>query len=254
MCTPPAEYDSRSVAVKGEREEALRTNDGALLREFIAEPAQGFNSGAVLIIHDIWGFSDFYRDLARRIAVRGSVGVMVDFFGRQGELPAGIRPGPEAMPQAMERAQKLSDETFIADAQRAVDDLHRRGAPKVACWGFCMGGRLAYLCAARLKGLSGVVAYYGFPGAPPDRLAPIDLAGQMRVPLLGIFGQEDKSIPESQVREFDERLKSAGKEHEFVTYPGVGHGFLRYQAGQHAQVVNDALTRTFTFLDRVLSA
>src|SRR5437762_8078180 len=176
MCTAPGDDGLRAAPAVREEERTLRARDGAPLREFVAQPATGFRRVAVLIIHDVWGYTDFYKDLARRITGQGLAAVLVDFFGRQGDLPDSMRAPektgskPEAVAQAVQRAQQLSDERFLADMQTAVDDLRARGADRVAGWGFCMGGRLAYLAAARVRGLAGTVAYYGFLQAEPGRL------------------------------------------------------------------------------------
>src|SRR5205823_10516278 len=120
---------------------------------------------AVLIIHDVWGYTDFYKGLARRITGQGHAAVLVDFFGRQGDLPEPMRAPertgskPEAVARAMQRAQQLSDERFLADMQTAVDELRARGAGRVAGWGFCMGGRHDYLAGDWVHGLAGTVAY-----------------------------------------------------------------------------------------------
>ena len=257
MCTAPEDDDSaRTTGAFNEEERRLRANDGATLREFVAQPATGFRRGAVLIIHDIWGYTDFYKDLARRIAEHGHAGVLVDFFGRQGDLPESMRAPertgskPEAMARAMERAEQLSDERFIADMQTAVDDLQARGAARVACWGFCMGGRLAYVAAARVRGLAGVVGYYGYPQAPAGRLSPLQLAGEIRIPVLAVFGGADPGISEDQISAFSNALRT---DKELVTYAGAPHGFLRYGATTHKAAIDDALERTYRFFTRVLA-
>ena len=257
MCTAPGDDAGppAPAAVK-EEERTVSAGDGANLREFLALPATGFRRGAVLIIHDIWGYTDFYKDLARRITQHGHAAALVDFFGRQGELPESMqapeRTGtkPEAMARAVGRAQQLSDERFLADMQTAVDDLLARGASKVAGWGFCMGGRLAYIGAARVSGLAGVVAYYGFLQGAPGRLSPIQLANEIQIPVLAVFGGADTGIPPDQIAAFQDALKT---DKEFVTYPGAPHGFLRYGATEHRAAIDDALRRTFGFLSRVLS-
>jgi carboxymethylenebutenolidase len=209
-----------------------------------------------VIIHDIWGYTDFYKHLARRISEHGHAGVLVDFFGRQGDLPESMRAPertgtkPDAMARAMQRAEQLPDERFIADLQTVVDDLQARGAARVACWGFCMGGRLADVAAARVRGLAGVVAYYGHLQAPPGRLAPLRLAGEIRIPLLAVFGGADPGIPEDQISAFREALQT---DKEVVTYPGAPHGFLRYGATTHQAAIDDALQRTYRFFSRVLT-
>src|SRR5438309_1041726 len=121
MCTAPDEDDGpRAKTAVKEEERRLRVGDGAALREFVAEPATGFRRGAVLIIHDIWGYTDFYKDLARRITGHDHAAALVDFFGRQGDLPESMRAPErtgvksEAMARAVQRAQQLTDERFLA--------------------------------------------------------------------------------------------------------------------------------------------
>lgn len=257
MCRAPGDDvdPPAPVAVK-EEQRRLLAGDGAFLREFVAQPASGFRRGAVLIIHDVWGYTDFYQQLARRITQHGHAAAVVDFFGRQGDLPEEMRAPertgtkPEAMAAAIQRAQQLSDERFLADMQTAVDDLQARGSQRVACWGFCMGGRLALISAARVRGLSGAVAYYGFLQPEAGRLSPIALAGEIAIPVLAIFGGADPGIPPAQVKALDESLPA---EHEIVTYPGAPHGFLRYGATTHRDAIEDALGRTFGFFSRVLA-
>src|SRR6202521_4354416 len=122
--------------------------------------------------------------------------------------------------------------------QTAVDDLQARGAPAVACWGFCMGGRLAYASAAGVGGLAGAVAYYGHLQAEPGRLSPLQLAGEIRIPILGIFGGADPGIPADQIAAFQAALKT---DKEIVTYPGPPHGSLRYGAPGQKAAIDDAL-------------
>ncbi len=256
MCTPPDDAGPRAPAASREEERRLRAGDGASLREFVALPATGFRRGAVLIIFDIYGYTDFYKDLARRITQRGHAAVLIDFYARQGDLPEEMRApertgrNPDAVARAMQRAQQLSDERFLADMQTAVDDLHARGAERVACWGFCSGGRLAYISAARVSGLGGAVAYYGFLKAESGRLSPLTLAPEIRIPVLGVFGGADPGIPSDQIAEFEKAVRA---DKEFLTYPGAPHGFLRYDPSQHQAAVDDALARTFRFLGRVLT-
>jgi carboxymethylenebutenolidase len=258
MCTAPGDDNGpRAAAAVNEEERSLRAGDGATLREFVALPATGFRRGAVLIVHDIWGYTDFYMDLARRITGHGHAAAVVDFFARQGDLPESMRAPertgtkPEAMARAVQRAKQLSDERFLADMQTAVDDLQARGAPRVACWGFCMGGRLAYASAARVGGLAGAVAYYGHLQAEQGRLSPLQLAAEIRIPVLGIFGGADSGITPDQIAAFQSALTT---DKEIVTYPGAPHGFLRYGATEHRAAIDDALQRTYRFFARVLAA
>jgi carboxymethylenebutenolidase len=134
--------------------------------------------------------------------------------------------------------------------QTAIDDLLARGASRVAGWGFCMGGRLAYVAAARVSGLAGVVAYYGHLQAEPGRLSPLRLAGDIKIPILGVFGGADPGITAEQIAAFKGALKT---DKEIATYPNAPHGFLRYGATDHRAAIDDALERTFRFFSRVLT-
>ena len=257
MCTAPGDdVGPAPPAAVREEDRTIRAGDGADLREFLALPATGFRRGAVLIVHDIWGYTDFYKDLARRITQHGHAAALVDFFGRQGDLPESMRAPertgtkPDAMARAVQRAQQLSDERFLADMQTAVDDLLARGASRVAAWGFCMGGRLADVAAARVNGLAGVVAYYGHLQAEPGRLSPLRLASEIKIPVLEIFGGADPGISSEQIAAFRDALKT---DKEIVVYPDAPHGFLRYGATDHRAAIDDALQRTFRFLSRVLT-
>lgn len=259
MCSSPAEYrDPGTPKAARESERRLKGDDGASIRVFTAEPKRGLGAGAVLIIHDIWGYTDFYKDLARRIAAQGYAGVLIDLFARQGDLPPELQtpernpPTADALALARERAAKLSEERMLKDIQLAVDDLHQKAAPGVVCWGFCWGGAVAYVAGARVRGLAGVIAYYGFPKLHPPRTSPMDVVDQIQVPMLGIFGGADPGIPMEQIAEFEDRLQKAGKEAEIVIYEGMPHGFLRYNPREHEMAIEDALRRTFEFLDHTL--
>jgi carboxymethylenebutenolidase len=114
-----------------------------------------------------------------------------------------------------------------------------------------MGGRLADVSAARVRGLVGAVAYYGHLQAEPGRLSPLQLAAEIRIPVLGIFGGADPGIPADQIAKFQDALTT---DKEIVTYPGAPHGFLRYGATEHRAAIDDALQRTYQFFSRVLTA
>src|SRR2546428_982515 len=259
MCGSPDDYqDPGQPKAARESEHWLQAEAGASIRVFTAEPEGGLGAGAVLIIHDIWGYTDFYKDLARRIAAHGYAGVLIDLFARQGDLPPESRT-PErkpatadAMALARDRAAKASEDRILKDIQLAVDDLHKRGAPGVVCWGFCWGGAAAYLAGARVRGLAGVIAYYGFLRVEPPRTSPLDIAAQLQVPVLGIFGGADQGISLEQIAEFEFRLEKAGKTAQIEIYEGMPHGFLRYNPSEHQVVIDDALRKSFEFLDQTL--
>jgi carboxymethylenebutenolidase len=119
--------------------------------------------------------------------------------------------------------------------------------------GFCYGGRLAFLSATRPElGLSGVIGFYGVVAGKGrvDLPAPVELAAEVRCPILGLFGGDDPSIPPDAVADFDRRLGDAGIEHELVSYPGTPHSFFDRKAEDFDDESADAWRRVLDFVRR----
>ena len=111
----------------------------------------------------------------------------------------------------------------------AVDWLRARAEVNdaVGTIGFCMGGTQALLLAARRDDLAATVSYYGFPADSRTEASPIDFAPKMHGPILGHWGDQDAGAGMENVEKLHAALESAGVEHEFHIYPGLGHGFLK---------------------------
>lgn len=186
----------------------------------------------VVVIHDVWGLSDHYRDLAGRLTDAGYAALAVNLYRRERE-PKITDPG------AWIRA--LDDRQVLADIQASIDWLAAhpvvRGA-RVGVVGCCMGGTYTILAAAGCRGLAAAVPFYGMlsdehgllappAGEPIDRArkphSPLGVAAALGCPTLAFFGADDAFIPQDDVRAFEARL---GSEHRVVVYPGAGHAFL----------------------------
>lgn len=212
----------------------------------------------VLIVNDVFGRSAFYEHLARRIAQAGFVALDVEYFFRQGPVPAGDRAA------AMERAARLDQRKTLDDLDRALAWLADSGdtaGPRAGVIGFCMGGTLALDMAAG-RGDLAAVSYYGFPArrgesplAPP---VPLEIADEMRGPILGHWGTADEGVGIENVRELDRRLSSARVEHTFHLYEGLPHGFLKALLDTTDAPGHDAACeswkRTLAFWHRYLGA
>ena len=219
----------------------------------------------VVVVHDVWGLSDHYRDLARRLAGDGFAALAVNLYRRTPE-PKITDPG------AWIRA--LSDPEVIAEIQRAVDFLAADPAVasrKVGVVGFCMGGTYAIHAAAGCRGVFAAAAFYGMLShergllAPPpgERLdptrkprSPLEAARDVRCPLLGCFGAEDPYISIDDVHHFDEQLDAAGKAHEVIVYPGAGHAFLNDTRAEmfRPAAARDAWSRMVGWFQRYLES
>jgi len=193
----------------------------------LALPERSGPAPGVVILHDVWGLSDLYRGVARRLAAAGYAALALDLYAR------GEKPGsPSDMPAVMRFMHALPDARVLGDVQAALDWLRARpevaGRP-VGLTGFCMGGKYTFLAASHCRGLAGAVAWYGMLRAPSlDRENPehaLDALPRTRCPVLGLFGAEDALIPQSDVAELRERASSQGLPIEVVVYPGAGHAF-----------------------------
>ncbi len=207
------------------QEVTIDVDDGRL-PGFLALPVKT-PAPAVLVVNDVFGRSEFYEHLARRIAQAGYVALDVEFFFRQGPVKPGDR---EAV---MARAQKLDQMGTLDDLDTAINWLAERPEVKgtrVGTIGFCMGGTLVLDLTASRSDLA-TVCYYGFPArrgenplAPP---APLEVADEMTGPIQGEWGDQDAGAGMENVHALDEKLRAAGVEHSFQIYKGLGHGFLK---------------------------
>jgi len=207
------------------QEVTIDVDDGRL-PGFLALPVKT-PAPAVLVVNDVFGRSEFYEHLARRIAQAGYVALDVEFFFRQGPVKPGDR---EAV---MARAQKLDQMGTLDDLDTAINWLAERPEVKgtrTGTVGFCMGGTLVLDLTASRSDLA-TVCYYGFPArrgenplAPP---APLEVADEMTGPIQGEWGDQDAGAGMENVHALDEKLRAAGVEHSFQIYKGLGHGFLK---------------------------
>lgn len=213
------------------------------LPAFLARPDRASPAPAVLVIHDIWGANDFYHDLARRLAGEGFAALLPDLFAREGPLPESTREAARARRARLDPARTQAD---VVAALGWLRDRPDTGAT-VGAVGFCMGGTLAMLAAARAPVPDAVVAFYGFPDADPT--PPLAEVDRLRAPLLAFWGDQDHGVGMDTVAAYQSALAAANSRHEIVIYPDYPHGFLSFDpASPHAAGSADAWARTLAFL------
>ena len=201
--------------------------DGATLRAYAAAPDAAGRLPALVLIPDVRGVSDHYRDVARRFAGEGFFTLAVDLYSREGA------PNLPDMPAVFRFIRALPDTRVLSDLGAAVGYLARRpevAAAAIGITGFCMGGQYALMAACTVPGLSACVSWYGMlrydehDAVKPA--SPLDLAPELACPYLGLFGEEDALIPNEDVVTLRSILEREGKRFEIVTYPGAGHAFF----------------------------
>ena len=191
---------------------------------YCAKPAGGKNLPIVLLVHEIWSVHEYFKDVARRLAKLGYLAVTPDLYQRQGDvtnLPIEeIRKVVATVPDA----QVMDD----LDATARWAAANGGDAGRMGITGFCWGGRITWLYCAHNPDLAAGVAWYGPVVKPETELQPrhpIDVAAELKCPVLGLYGAEDAGIPNDTVERMRAALKAAGSASEIVLYPGMPHAF-----------------------------
>ncbi|MGQ0842252.1 dienelactone hydrolase family protein [Actinokineospora sp.] len=212
----------------------------------LAQARQPSGSG-VVILPDVRGLYTFYEQLAERFAQAGHHAIAVDYFARTaGTTPRGDDFDYQHHLSAAELGQVQTD---IA---AAVALLRRRtDSTQVVAIGFCFGGTHAFLAGSNHElDLNAVVGFYGRlnPGRLPR---PAERAHSIGVPLLGLFGGNDPSIPAEEVGQFDTALRQAGVRAQLITYPNAPHSFFDRSFDEHREACDDAWHRVLNFLEHL---
>jgi carboxymethylenebutenolidase len=203
---------------------------------------------AVMVIHEVFGLNDHIKTIADRVAQEGYVALAPNLFVRAPEPPPRDASNVDAIRRA---ASSLAPDVAARDMQAGLNFLKAKRfvKPRFGSVGFCMGGGLSYrLAASGYPELACAVIFYG--------RTPLELVDKVTCPLLGIFGELDRSIPPQTVREFEEALRRAGKKAEIRIYPGAKHGFFNDTRPEvyDAQAAADAWQRTLRFFREHLGA
>ena len=191
----------------------------------------------VLVFMEAYGITGHIRGVCDRLAAAGIAALAPDFF--HGELIA--YSDPQA---AMAKIPTLRDQALLQECTASLDWLAAQKSVRreaLGVMGFCMGGRLAYLCNCRFPGrLKASVAFYG-GGISPEggqdkfgRTPPIGETEKMQAPLFLGYGAEDQGIPPAEHARVVTALSAAKKRYSLNVYPGAGHAFLCEERSNYA--------------------
>lgn len=205
------------------------THDGRTVDAFVVYPERKTKAPAVIVIHEIFGMTEWVESVADQLAAAGYIAIAPDLLS--GMAPGGGRTKDFADGNAVREAiSKLPPDQITADLNAAADYVKKLPAAtgKLAVGGFCWGGSQTFRYATNRPDLA---ASYVFYGTGPDDVSAI------KAPVYGFYAENDArvdaTIPKSQ-----EAMKAAGKKYEPVTYDGAGHGFMR--AGEAPAPAADA--------------
>ncbi|WP_019504720.1 dienelactone hydrolase family protein [Pleurocapsa sp. PCC 7319] len=223
------------------------TIDGQAINGYYAYPQDATEPlPGILAIHEWWGLNDNIKSMTQRLAGEGYQVLAVDLYNGQ------IAETPE---QASQLVQEVANNPFGAEANitKAYDYLaEEKQAPKVATIGWCFGGSWSLETALLFpQELDAAVIYYGgqVGEATTEELSTLEM------PILGIFGAEDSSIPVETVENLESTLNELGKEAEIEIYENAGHAFAN-PSGQNyvPEAAEQAWAKTTEFLDEHLAS
>jgi carboxymethylenebutenolidase len=192
---------------------------------FVAYPERKDKAPVVIVIHEIYGLTDWIRAVADRLAADGFIAIAPD-------LLSGTGPGGGGTDKFESRDDVVKAVRGLAatDVVAALNAVSRYGTglpaakDKFATIGFCWGGARSFLYATAQPELGASVVYYG---TSPD-LADLE---KIRAPVIGLYGGDDSRV-NATVGPAEARMEELGKTYVTHTYPGAGHGFLRAQDGR----------------------
>lgn len=213
-----------------------------------AQPKDRSNLPVILVVSEIFGVHEHIKDVARRLAKAGYMAVAPDLFVRQGD--ATRTPMPELIKNIV---AKVPDAQVMTDLDTIVKWARQRGGntDKLGITGFCWGGRITWLYAAHNPNVKAGVAWYGRLVGDTNPLQPthpIDIAQNLKVPVLGLYGAKDQGIPLESVERMRKLLDAGNSGSKIHVYPNSGHAFhADYRPSYNAEDAKDGWSKALNW-------
>jgi carboxymethylenebutenolidase len=244
LAAGPVRADVIHTDTKGlEAGDAKVAVTGGDMPVYYARPSGVQHPPIVLVCMEIFGVHEFIKDVTRRLGHLGAFAVAPDYYFRLGDMTKAT----DAQ-QLMPKVNSKNDAELFADLDATVAWANAQGgdANRLGIMGFCRGGRNVWHYSAHNPNLKAGVAFYG-PLVDKSDAAPkssIELAPELKEPMLGLYGETDTGISVDQVHQMEAALKTSGKTAEFHIYPGAPHGFVAdYRASYRKDAAEDAWNR-----------
>ena len=226
-------------------------SDGEMVA-YRAQPAKGAHFPVILVVSEIFGVHEHIADICRRLAKLGYLAIAPELFACQGDPRkiSGIQEIIDTIVSKTPDAQVMAD----LDACESWAKAHGGDVSRMAITGFCWGGRITWLYAAHNPRLKAAVAWYGrIDGEVSERTPnyPLDLAAQIKAPVLGLYGGQDQGIPLDDVEAMRAAIKKAGGKSEIHVYPDAPHAFnADYRPSYRKDAAEDGWKRMQVWLKK----
>lgn len=229
---------------------------GGQMPAYRAQPASGSGFPVILVVQEIFGVHEHIKDICRRLAKRGYLAIAPELYARQGD-PRQYANIQELIDQVV---NKVPDAQVLADLDACVDwaKAHDGDGARLGVTGFCWGGRIAWLYAARNPQLKAGVAWYGRVVGAANEMTPknpIDLAGELKGPVLGLYGGQDQGIPQASLEQMRSALaasdNAASRASTLHVYPDAPHAFnADYRPSYRASEAVDGWARMLAWFKK----
>ena len=224
----------------------LTAADGNKFAAYASYPEHS-KDAQVLIFPDVRGLHQFYKELAQRFAEQGITALAIDYFGRT----AGLTARDDSF-EYMPHVQQMQFSTFQQDVKAGLAQLRQGQGANNATFtlGFCMGGSLSFLTGTQPNlNLAGVIGFYaGLTRTLVGNKTVLDVAQDIKYPVLGLFGGADQGIPVTAVEEFKQKLANAHIPNQVVIYPNATHSFFDRRSADFAEASAEAWRQVLDFI------
>lgn len=218
---------------------------GGALPAYRAMPDKGGPFPVILVVPEVFGVHEHIKDICRRLAKVGYLAIAPELFARQGDVSK-LSDVNEIVSKVV---SKVPDSQVVSDLDATVDwaAANSGDAAKLGITGFCYGGRITWLYCAQNPKVKAGVAWYGRLDAQVTELQPkhpLDIAAQLKAPVLGLYGGKDQGIPLEQVERMRAALKQTGSKSEIIVYPDAPHAFnADYRPSYREEAAKDGWAR-----------
>ena len=239
--------------------------DNNAMDVYLSTPASGGPAPGIVVIQHAGGVDTFIQTMCDRLATGGYVAAAPNLFHRQTDnILEEVRdlPRDERLPKLMTKLAQFKDSEVVRDVDAVVDLLGAHevvaGQP-IGITGFCMGGRVAYLMAAKNSKIAAAGVFYGAmltSSWGDEGPSPMDLTAGVGCPVIGFFGNDDQNPTPEVVAQLAALLTEHGKEHVFHSYDGTGHAFMDFsnELTYREKSAQDAWPKLVAFFDEKLKA
>lgn len=228
---------------------------GGEMVAYRAMPAGAINPPVILVVQEIFGVHEYIKDVCRRFARLGYLAIAPELFARQGD-PRQYSAIPDLMSNIV---SKVPDSQVMADLDACVAWAKANGGDvsRLGITGFCWGGRVTWLYSAHNPQVKAGVAWYGRLASPVtanNPKHPVDIAGDLKAQVLGLYGGADQGIPLDTVEKMRAALakgSEAARCSEIRVYDGAPHAFhADYRPSYRKPEADDGWERMLAWFKR----